>query len=108
MNDAFQTLLVTITKSLGYQSNDFSHNALMKFLANQNPELANACSQLYMAVEAWLFSRKDMHLQIKAPDLFKIQKQLFIQNLEQKVNALKPFLIELNLDSSEIADQFKP
>lgn len=98
MEEVLVQLLKAIAQSQQIISQENNRHQLLKALNEKNEELYLSCSSFLTAWDAWTFSRKDMQLNIKAPDLFKIQKQMFLQNLNTKANELKVLAIKYNVD----------
>jgi hypothetical protein len=98
MEDVLVQMLEKIAKHFDISLENTTRQSLLNSIQKEDEKMHTLCYEFLLAWDAWTFSRKDMHLNLKAPDLFKIQKQMFLENLNNKGNELLVETLKIDVD----------
>jgi hypothetical protein len=98
MENVIIELLTTIADALGNNNQNKSREELLICIKQEDEKMFSLCKDFILAWDAWLFSRQDMQLHLKAPDLFKTQKKVLLENLVNKGNVLHIEALRMDID----------
>ena len=98
MEDVLVQMLEKIASALEIKFENKKRQELMKLIRQEDEKMYSCCYEFLLAWDAWTFSRKDMHLNLKAPDLFVVQKKVFLENLNTKGNDLYVEALKIDAD----------
>lgn len=107
MEEKLLELFQFIAEKLELNTENLNLQKLMLELKNEDEKLYHHLSEFKIAVDAWIFARKDMHLNLKAPDLFHAQKKVFKDNLASKADILYVECLKLDFDIKPYLKEFE-
>ena len=104
MEEKVIELVKFIAEKMELETNSSDIQKLMLQIKENDERIFTLISAFNLAFDAWIFARKDMQLNLKAPDLFYAQKKVFKENLSTKSNEL---YVECLKSDIEIKDFLK-
>lgn len=88
MEEKVIELVKFVAEKLDLETDTSDIQKLLFQIKESDERIFTLISSFNLAFDAWIFARKDMQLNLKAPDLFYAQKKVFKENLNTKANEL--------------------
>lgn len=81
-----------------YSLEDDTRISMMEKIQKHNPNMHSALKEFIIAQESLSFIASDYQLRLKAADVWKLQKELFITALQSKSSSLMTIAKESNIN----------